>query len=213
MWMQLTDGLHYSVRNPQLAFPLLVLAFLGAFGYNFGVTIPLLARFALGQGSIGFGAMNAAMGVGSLVGALAAASRSAPSTRIIILGASGFACVLFATAIAPWYWLTLALLLALGLVSVSYSSTTNSILQLNSREEYRGRVLSLYTLLFAGSTPIGGAITGWLADAWGIRPTMVLEAAICLAGLGVGIVYLRRQRRGTGPQKAESALVGLPGKQ
>ncbi len=191
VWGQLADGLRYSARTRQLAFPLLVLAVLGTFGYNFGVSIPLLARFALDQGSIGFGMMNAAMGVGSLVGALAAASRSAPTARIIIVGASGFACLLFATAIAPWYWLTLGLLLLLGVLSVSYSATTNAALQLNSREEYRGRVLSLYTLLFAGSTPIGGAITGILADAWGIRPTLALEATICLAGVGLGVLYLR----------------------
>ena len=70
-------------------------------------------------------------------------------------------------AVVPWYSLTLGALVLMGVASVTYSAVTNTTLQLNSDEEYRGRVLSLYTLLFAGTTPIGGAITGWLADVWG----------------------------------------------
>ncbi|HEX9016093.1 MAG TPA: MFS transporter [Chloroflexota bacterium] len=189
---QLADGVRYTARSPQLVFPLLVLAFLGTFGYNFGVTIPLLARFGLNQDSIGFGAMNAAMGIGSLAGALAAATRSTPSPRILLLGATGFGCVLLAAAVAPWYWLTLGLLLVLGVLSVTYSSSTNSMLQLGSEEEYRGRVLSLYTLLFQGSTPIGGALTGALADFWGIRATLVIEALLCILGAVAGRTYLGR---------------------
>jgi MFS family permease len=209
VWTQLADGVRYSARSPQLALPLLVLVFVGTFGYNFGVTIPLLARFGLDQGSIGFGAMNAAMGVGSLVGALAAASRPAPSHRLVILAATGFGCLLLGTALAPWYWLTLVLLLVLGAVSVTYSATTNSTLQLNSEEEYRGRVLSIYTLLAMGSTPIGAAITGALADAWGIRATLSLEAAVCVLGAVVGALYLRRRHPGAVHLTAESVL-GAP---
>ena len=66
---------------------------------------------------------------------------------------------------------------------------TNTTLQLNSDQEYRGRVLSLYTLLFAGTTPIGGAVTGWLADVWGIRTTLGLEAGLCLLAVGAGLVW------------------------
>ena len=72
---------------------------------------------------------------------------------------------------------------------MTYSAVTNTTLQLNSAEEYRGRVLSLYTLLFAGTTPIGGAITGWLADLWGIRLTIGLEAGVCLLAVAVGVVW------------------------
>jgi hypothetical protein len=72
---------------------------------------------------------------------------------------------------------------------------TNTTLQLNSDEAYRGRVLSLYTLLFAGTTPIGGAVTGWLADARGIQTAMAIEACVCLAAVLGGGLYLRSKRR------------------
>jgi MFS family permease len=91
----------------------------------------------------------------------------------------------------PWYPLTLAALVLMGVASVTYSAVTNTTLQLNSDEAYRGRVLSLYTLLFAGTTPIGGALTGWLADAWGIRTAMELEAGVCLIAVGAGAAWLR----------------------
>jgi len=132
------------------------------------------------------------MGVGSLVGALVAASRATITPSTFILAALGLGALLLCAALAPWYALTLVVLIVLGVFSTTYSSSTNTVLQLNSQEEYRGRVLSLYTLLFAGTTPIGGAITGALAEAWGIRPTMAVEAGICVVGALVGVLYLRR---------------------
>src|SRR5579859_485587 len=81
LWAQLGDGLRYSARKPELAFPLLLLACIGTFGYNFGVVLPLLARFALNLGAVGFGSLNTAMGIGSLVGALGVAARLAPSRQ------------------------------------------------------------------------------------------------------------------------------------
>ena len=112
--------------------------------------------------------------------------------------AGAFSVLLLTVAISPWYVLSLVLLVLMGVASVTYSAVTNTTLQLNSAEEYRGRVLSLYTLLFAGSTPIGGAITGWLADAWGIRITLAFEAGLCIVATAVGAAWAFervRQRR------------------
>jgi MFS family permease len=109
----------------------------------------------------------------------------------VALAALGFSAALLAVALVPWYSLILGLLGVLGLLSVSYSTSTNTTLQLSSGEAYRGRILSLYTLLFMGTTPIGGAITGFLADRWGITITLALEAGVCLLATLVGTVYLR----------------------
>ena len=189
LWVQLADGLRYAARTPELAFPLVILALVGTFGYNFGVALPLLARYALDVGAVGFGNLNVAMGIGSLIGAIGVAARAAPSPRVLLLSAAGFSLLLLGVALVPWYLAALALLVVLGLVGITYTASTNTILQLGSREEYRGRVLSLYTLLFAGTTPIGAAITGALADAWGIRAAMATEAGVCLVGVAIGFVY------------------------
>jgi len=209
LWTQLADGLRYAARTPSLGFPLLLLAFIGTFGYNFGVVLPLLARFALNLGAVGFGSLNTAMGVGSLVGALGVAARVSPSRRALLLAAGGFSALLVSVAVSPWYPLTLLALVLMGVASVTYSAVTNTTLQLSSDEEYRGRVLSLYTLLFAGSTPIGGALTGWLADAWGIRNALGLEAAICLLATAAGLAWTASRAAPPEPTHAPDAPTHL----
>jgi MFS family permease len=190
LWSQLWDGLRHAVKTPRLAFPLALLAVIGLLGYNFGVVLPLLARYTLGIGAVGFGALNAAMGAGSLCGALLLTPHLPPGTRSVSLAALGFSIVLFAVAFVPWYTATLGLLVVLGVISVAYSTTTNMTLQLSSGEAYRGRILSVYALLFMGTTPIGGAITGVLADRWGINATLAVEAGVCLVATVAGMLSL-----------------------
>jgi MFS family permease len=196
VWRQLGNGLHYVWRTPSLAFPVLLLAVVGTFGYNFGVTLPLLATYALGLGAVGFGSLNTAMGLGSLIGALGLAARLEPTPRSLLLSSGVFGLLLLLVGLLPWYPLTLLALVAMGVFSVTYQAVTNTALQLNSDEEYRGRVLSLYTLLFAGTTPIGGALTGWLADAWGIRDALALEAGVSLLAVAAGLVWTSRRMVG-----------------
>jgi MFS family permease len=192
MWRQLGDGLRYASRSPNLTFPLILLAVVGTFGYNFGVTLPLLATQALGLGAVGFGSLNTAMGVGSLIGALGVAARLEPTRRSLLISAGSFGVLLLIVSALPWYAVTLGALVVMGVFSVTYSAVTNTILQLNSEEVYRGRVLSIYTLLFAGSTPIGGAVTGFLADRLGIRDALAAEAVVCLLAVGAGVFWVTR---------------------
>lgn len=191
LWSQMWDGLQHAAHSPRLAYPLSLLAVLGLLGYNFGVVLPLLARYSLDIGAVGFGALNAAMGVGSLFGALFLTPNLAPGLRTVSLAALGFSLSLLAVALVPWYYAVLVLLGILGIISVAYSTSTNTTLQLSSGDEYRGRVLSVYTLLFMGTTPIGGAITGVLADQWGVNVTLAIEATLCLIATLVGLAYLR----------------------
>ena len=190
LWSQIWDGLRHAVKTPPLAFPLALLAVMGLLGYNFGVVLPLLARYTLNIGAVGFGALNAAMGAGSLGGALLLTPHLPPGTRSVALAALGFSLVLCAVALVPSYAAIVGLLVVLGVISVAYSTSTNTTLQLSSGEGYRGRILSLYALLFMGTTPIGGAITGVLADRWGINATLATEAGVCFLATGAGIAYV-----------------------
>jgi MFS family permease len=190
---QLADGLRYARATPQLAFPLALLALLGTFGYNFAVTLPLLARFTLDIGAVGFGSLNAAMGLGSLFGALFVAARLPPRERYVLAAGAGFSIMFMLLSLSSLYVLTLAILVVLGVLNVTYSSLTNTALQIGAKEEYRGRVLSLYLLLFAGTSPLGGALTGWLADRWGVQAALGVEASVCLLAVAAGFVYLRRR--------------------
>ena len=196
---QLVEGLAYVRRTPELLFPVVLLAFLGTFGYNFLVVLPLLARYTLNAGAVGFGVLDASMGVGAIVGALGIATWVAPQRRNVVLAATGFSVLLAGVAASQNLYLSMAILVLLGAVSVSYTALTNTILQLGAGEQYRGRVLSLYLLLNQGTTPIGGAVTGALAEAWGVQVAIGVEAAICLLAATIGFVVLRRDGR-TPPQ-------------
>ncbi len=189
---QVSEGLDY-VRHTTTAFiVVLMMGILGTFGYNFSVTLPLIAEFVFKASAVGFGGLTALMGVGSLLGGLVLAYRSQATYRLLLASSALFALFLFALAFSRLYGLTLALLIPLGMASIAYTATSNTLLQMNTPDHLRGRVMSIYFLLFAGTTPIGGFITGWLASRIGVPETIALEAVICLVGVLYGVRYYRR---------------------
>jgi MFS family permease len=146
----------------------------------------------LQSGAVGFGILDAAMGVGSLIGAIGIAARLTPNRRSVLLAATGFSVLLALLSASRWLVVSMIILVGLGLMSVLYSALTNTTLQLRAPEEYRGRVLSLYLLLFQGTSPIGGAVTGGLADLWGVEVVIPVEAGICLVVVCIALLFLRR---------------------
>ena len=81
------------------------------------------------------------------------------------------------------------------MLSIVYSASSNTLLQLEAREEYRGRVLALYMLLFAGSTPIGSAVTGLISDRWDIRVALGVNAGLCILGVLLAGLYVAVAQR------------------
>lgn len=187
---QLWDGIRYSFSSPSLGFNFVLMAFLGTFAYNWGLVLPLLARFVLDSGPEGFGALNIAMGVGSVLGGLLLATWLKPSRHLVLLAAATFSGLVGVLSMVPTMLVASVVLVAAGILSIVYSATSNTLLQLEAREEYRGRVLALYMLLFAGSTPIGSAITGFVSDGWDVRVALTLNAAMCGLGVLITLVYL-----------------------
>lgn len=194
VWTQLVQGVQYAAAHTNLLFPLALVAVVGVFGVNFTVTIPLLARFALNVNAEGYSALNAALGLGSLVGAFTLAPRLKPGLGIVLLTGTAFSVLLFTLAFVPSFAPALVVLVLLGFSNVLYSTMSNNALQLESDEEYRGRVLSLYSWLYMGSTPLGGALTGWIVAAWNIQAALAFEGAVCVAACGGALVFLRRRR-------------------
>lgn len=191
---ELLDGLRYVRSERRLTIPLVVQAFMGVFGWNFAVILPLLARYAFDVGPVGFGTLNAAQGFGAVVGSVVAASAGRPRTRTLVRTAAVFGIVLAAIGLAPVFGVAVALLVLLGGVSVFFQATTNTSLQLTAKEEYRGRVMSVYLLLSAGATPIGSPFTGALADLVGVRAAVMVNGALVLVGAGTGWLLSRRSR-------------------
>lgn len=192
---ELRDGLRYARRTPEILLLLILVATIGTFGYNFGTILPLIAKYTLQTGALGYGLLLSVMGVGSLIGALVVASGRRASLPVVLAAGAVFSVLLLLVGLSPWAALTLGLLVLLGLASITFSSNANTRLQLAAADEFRGRVLSMYFLLFAGTTPIGGFLVGLLAEHFGVRPMIALMAGACLLGVAGVALYARRTGR------------------
>ncbi len=205
---QIGEGLRYAASTPDIALPLLLMGVLGTFGYNFTVILPLIADEVLHSGAIGFGALTAAMGVGSLMAALGVAYRGRATRRTLLAGAIGFSILLFLVALSHWWLLTIPLLIALGLWSIIFSTTANTRLQMVAPSHMRGRVMSIYQLLFAGTTPFGSLIIGALAERSGVQWAVAIVAGICGLGVIAALFYLRHNASRLLPEEPEDTESG-----
>ena len=133
--------------------------------------------------------MTAVLGVGSLLAALAIAYTRRAGERQILLGGGVFSLLLIMVGLSHWFVVTLPLLVVLGFAAITFSATANTRLQLLTPGHLRGRIMSLYVLLFAGSTPIGAFLLGNTAEAIGVQKAIVLFGAISALGIGLGLLY------------------------
>ena len=117
-----------------------------------------------------------------------------PSRKTLLVGGTLFSIILMAVGLSRWWLLTAPLVTALGVSSIIFSTTANTRLQLITPAHLRGRVMSIYSLLFAGTTPIGATIVGFLSDRFGVGPAITQMGAVCLLGVMGAFVYARRKR-------------------
>ena len=206
---QLREGISFAVQTPQVLLILIVLFFVGTFGYNFSTALPLLAKFVLHAGSVGFGVMTAVLGVGSLLAALTIAYTRRAGERQILLGAGVFSVLLILVGLSRWFALTLPLLVLLGFAGIVFTASSNTRLQLLTPGYLRGRIMSLYVLLFAGTTPIGAFLLGNAAERIGVQRAVVVFGAISTLGVVLGALYRASQispARRVDPPSAPSTL-------
>ena len=188
----LRAALRYVRATPALAVPLAMMALVGTLGFNFQVLLPLLAKSSFEGGPQTYGLLVSAMGVGSIVGALAAGARGRISMRILISASAAFGGFTLLAAIAPTLGFEIAALMLVGAASVTFAAGVNSSLQLAVDPMMRGRVMALYSVVFLGSTPIGAPIAGWLSEAAGPRAGLLLGAVAAIVAAGAAAVALRR---------------------
>ncbi len=174
-------GLRYVLRTPELAVPLALMALVGTLGFNFQVVLPLLAKFSFDGGASTYAAMVSAMAVGSIVGALVNGHHGRTGPRLIAGGALAFGLLGLLSASMPTLALEIPMLALLGAAAVTFAATINSTLQLAVAPEMRGRVMALYSVVFLGSTPIGGPLTGWLSETYDPRIALLLAGMTGIA--------------------------------
>jgi len=179
---QLRSALRYVRATPALLIPLVLMAVIGTLSYNFQTLLPLLARFSFDGHAGTYAALTTAMGVGALIGALAASSRREVPPALLVGSALAFGAGLLLAAAAPTLDAEVAALALTGAASVTFASSVNSSLQLRVRPSMRGRVMALYSVVFLGSSPIGGPLMGWISGAAGPRAGLLLGAGAAITG-------------------------------
>lgn len=191
---QVREGFRYVRSKPELMLPLMLMAVVGTLAFNFRIILPLMTTEVFNGGAGVYGTISAIMGLGTVAGALAAAGTKGPTRRLLIGSAFVFGALIVVAAYAPSLVTETLVLVPLGAVSMIFIATCNSTLQLNSSDAMRGRVMALYSVLFLGTTPIGGPLVGWLAEVIGPRATFASTGAATVAAALGAWIGLRRRR-------------------
>jgi MFS family permease len=168
------------------------------FSMNFTVFVPLLAKVVF-HGKVNKVALfQVLLGTGSLLGSILAARRPAPSGRVIVIAAFTMSAGLGGLAIAPWEPLAWVLLPVTGVGFISFMLTSNATLQLSSQPAMRGRVMALYGFVFAGVTPFGGPLVGWVADRFGARQSVGVGGFAAMVAAFAALWSMNRGRLNPG---------------
>jgi MFS family permease len=178
---QVREGLRYTRSNIGLLAPLLMMAVIGTFAYEFQVSLPLMAVGPLHGGASTYGFMTAAMGAGAVIGGL---------------------------ALAPNLDVALAALVVVGVISTAFLSMSATTLQLRSLPQFRGRVMALWSMAFLGSSAIGGPIIGFVSEHFSPRIGLAVGALTCAvcALAGTALITRRRERE---RERGDAGLSGI----
>ena len=207
---QLREGFRYAMSVDDLRIPLLLMAVVGTLSFNYVVLLPLLAERDLGGSDVTYTVLTALFGVGSLIGSLRMAHRAHVDARFLGTSAIVLGLTSIALAVAPTVAAAGAVLVVAGYAGIGVLSGGNALLQIAVEPAMRGRVLALYTVVFLGSTPIGGPIAGWLGEQYGAPAGFLLGAVAALAAGAVVLAFLRRRDAGAPSPVPVEPDLGLP---
>jgi len=165
----MADGLRYVLHKPDLVIAMTMLFLVGTYGLNFPIFISTMSVTVFHGGPHLYGLLSSTMAAGSVVGALLAAGREHFRLLVPIASAFAFGVVCALAAVMPDVWSFGTVLIALGAVAQTFTTSTNSLVQLRTQPSMRGRVMAIYMAIFLGCTPLGAPLVGWVADAFGPR--------------------------------------------
>ncbi|MGP2439136.1 MFS transporter [Streptomyces sp. JW3] len=189
---QLREGLHYVAGRPDLIWTIVLVGFIGTFGFNFPVFLSAFADDIFDSGAGTYSLFNTLMAVGSLAGALLAARRGTARLRVLIAAALGFGALEVVAAVAPDLWLFALLMVPIGVFSMTVNVTANTSIQMSTDPAMRGRVMSLYMMVFLGGSPVGAPIVGWVTDTYGARVGFAAGGTVAFLAAAVTGVVLGR---------------------
>jgi MFS family permease len=207
----LAAGLRYVWGTDALRRPLVVMAIVFTFVFEWQVLVPLLANRTFHAGPGAFGVLSAAAGLGSFIGAILAANRnSRPSMHGLGVWLVAVGVTMALVSVAPTLPVAIVLMVPIGFFAMSFMITGNTMLQLEAKPQARGRVMALYGVVFLGSTPIGAPLIGWLAGILGAR-LMFLAAGSLAVAVALVVLWSRTGSRVTRNDPTVEPVAALDG--
>lgn len=198
IWKEIKDGVIYIAKDRILSQTILLLVVIGTLGFNFSVLIPAFTQDVLHMEEGTYGFLMSCIGVGSLIGALTMSVRSkkGPRLRLILLCSVIVSVLLAMVGLTRQFYMTGFVLALLGIFNIFFTTNCNSTLQIYSKDEYRARVMSIYSLVFTGSTPLGNLFAGVAAERLGADGALVLSGILAFIPV-VCILLLYRRKNGS----------------
>jgi MFS family permease len=196
LWGEIADGLRYVAGSPVIGLVLSLVLAVSLFTLNHNVMVPLFAREVLGEGVHGFGFLMSALGAGAMTGALALAllGRDRVSLGVIVVSALVVTAGIFSLAAIRRFGPAAAVLFAVGVGQIVFLASCNSTVQLGVPSELRGRVMSVYVMVFAGVTPAGALLIGSMSEAFGVPAACLTAGGLGLTAV-LGLTALWQRRR------------------
>ncbi|MHB1651179.1 MAG: MFS transporter [Desulfitobacteriaceae bacterium] len=196
VWPEIWEGLRYIRRTPVIFVTMLMVAVLSTIALNFNVLVPVLAKMDLHQEVLGYGLLMSSMGFGALLGALTVVwfSGQGPQKFLVLIGSVGLGVFSILLGLQTRYS-TVAITLALmGWSMLVFAASANSLIQVTVENRLRGRVMSVYSLVFGGMTPLGSLFAGSLSHFWLARKTFAFSGILVLVFLA--ILFSMRKKLG-----------------
>lgn len=190
---QIRAGFEYVWRDRDLRMAMALMGVVATLAFNWNVLLPLLAVHNFHGDANTYAFITTVFSVGSLTGSLWVARRTTTDNAFLARMSVAFGAASALIAIAPNPWTAALACAAAGFAGIAFLSATMSALQLTSIPAMRGRVMALYSILFLGSTPIGGPLSGWIAETFDTRWALMMGAVAALASGFVCLAALRRR--------------------
>ena len=189
---QLAEGINYVLHTPLVLLAISVIGLVSTFGMNFNVILPVLSANVFKAGPDGYGWLSAAMGAGALTSALVVATLERPRLRILIGGGTILGIAELVLSNTTRFEVGLVAMFFCGVGAIATAASANSLVQITVPGPLRGRVMSVYTTVFAGSTPIGNSLTGGIGGLWGTTGALLMNGLVTFGAELIGATAILR---------------------
>ncbi len=199
--VRLMDGFRFVRTRPDLVLVVVIIAGVAAFGLNFQITMALIARQEFGLGAAQFGFMSTSLAVGAICGSLMAARRHRATLRAVVVSGIAFGIVTLVIGLSPNYEFMLVMLPLAGGLAMTFTTSTQSFMQIRSEPWVRGRIMGIFTLMLFGGTPFCAALIGVSADMFGARSGLVGGGIGSIVWTVIAVMIYLRHRARTRPDE------------